>query len=238
MEQGARSAHHILDVRLPEAMQKAIAQLPAPREQQALQGVRQRIADDVRKEALALPERRFLPQSIPFYAATEAFNYFRLQFPDYSYKEAALNPTNPRDRTSDWEADIVDMFRNNSSQKEFVGRRDTAVGAALYVSTPIRVDDESCLTCHGAAENAPPELVKLYGAGNGFGWRLHDVVGAQVVSIPAHVAENRAVSAQKSMMAWLGGVFAALWALINIVVFVFHKQKEFAAVDQPTPASG
>jgi Protein of unknown function (DUF3365) len=39
---------------------------------------------------------RFLPQSIPFYAATQGFNLIRRQYPDYAYKEAALNPTNPR----------------------------------------------------------------------------------------------------------------------------------------------
>ena len=43
-------------------------------------------------------EQRFLPQTIPFYAATVTFNHLRKDYPDYTYKEAALNPTNPRDR--------------------------------------------------------------------------------------------------------------------------------------------
>src|SRR5258708_21698762 len=40
----------------------------------------------------------FLPQTVPAVAATEAFNSLRQKYPAYSYKEATLNPTNPRDR--------------------------------------------------------------------------------------------------------------------------------------------
>ena len=57
----------------------------------------------------------FLPQSVPAYAATEQFNDLRKKYPDYSYKEATLNPTNPRDRATDWEADVVKQFRNGQA---------------------------------------------------------------------------------------------------------------------------
>jgi protein-histidine pros-kinase len=40
----------------------------------------------------------FLPQTVPAYAATEMFSEMRKRHPDYGYKEATLNPTNPRDR--------------------------------------------------------------------------------------------------------------------------------------------
>ena len=215
LEQADSSIDHVLNVHIPEAMKKAIAQLPTIREQRALQGAGDQIVEGARQEKADLPEREFLPQSIPFYAATEAFNYFRQQYPDYAYKEAALNPTNPRDRTSDWEMDVVNMFQNDPGKKEFVGRRDTPGGPELYVSAPIRVDDKSCLICHGVAGSAPPELVKLYGANNGFGWKLNDVVGAQIVGVPAQVAQNRVLTAQKTIMLWLACVFAVLWALIN-----------------------
>jgi hypothetical protein len=221
------SIDQVLNVHVPEAMKKAIAQLPTLREQRALQGAEERIVEAAQQEKHDLPEREFLPQSIPFYAATEAFNYFRRQYPDYTYKEAALNPTNPRDRTSDWEMDVVDIFRNDPSKKEFVGRRDTPAGPELFISAPIRADDKSCLICHGAAQSAPPELVKLYGPNNGFGWKLDDVIGAQIVGVPARVAQNRVMAAQSAIMIWLAGVFAVLWALVNGLVYVFYKRNEF-----------
>jgi len=45
---------------------------------------------------------RFLPQSVPAFAATEVFNDLRKKYPDFAYKEAVLNPTNPRDHATDW----------------------------------------------------------------------------------------------------------------------------------------
>src|SRR5262245_22399422 len=48
-------------------------------------------------------EKEFLPQTVPAYAATEALNEVRKKYPDYSYKEATLNPTNPRNRAVEWE---------------------------------------------------------------------------------------------------------------------------------------
>ena len=38
----------------------------------------------------------FLPQSVPAYSATEVFNDLRKKHSEYGYKEAVLNPTNPR----------------------------------------------------------------------------------------------------------------------------------------------
>src|SRR5580704_1846841 len=57
-------------------------------------------------------QRSFLAQTVPAFAATETFDYLQKQYTDYEYKEAALNPTNPRDRAVDWEADIINTFRN------------------------------------------------------------------------------------------------------------------------------
>ena len=38
---------------------------------------------------------RFLPPTVPAWAAQTNLRAMAQQFPDYTYKEAALNPTNP-----------------------------------------------------------------------------------------------------------------------------------------------
>ena len=48
-----------------------------------------------------LLDTEFHPQSVPAFAATEIFAYLREKFPNYFYKEATLNPTNPRNRATD-----------------------------------------------------------------------------------------------------------------------------------------
>ncbi|HXW72504.1 MAG TPA: DUF3365 domain-containing protein [Methylocella sp.] len=220
VDQSVLNMKQVLDVQVPAVLQNAMLGFHVAKERQVLKAARQQIADIVQAQQKEAPEPRFFPQSIPFYAATEGFNYLREYYPDFSYKEAALNPTNPRDRTVDWEADVVNFFRNNPSKTEYHGHRDTPLGRSLYLSRPIRVDSESCLGCHGAAEKAPAEIVKIYGSGNGFGWKLGDVVGAQIVSLPADVALSRAAASMKTLLLWLAGIFAGLYAVINDIVFV------------------
>ncbi len=137
------------------------------------------------------------------------------------YKEAALNPTNLRDRTVEWEADVVNVFRSNAAKAEFVGRRETATGQSVFLGAPIKVDDDSCLACHGRPEDAPADLVKLYGKSNGFGWKSGEVIGAQIVSIPSDIPKARANHAVNAISALLGGVFGVLYFVFNVIAFVF-----------------
>jgi HAMP domain-containing protein len=156
----------------------------------------------------------FRPQSVPFYAATQNFLKLHERHPEYAYKEAALNPTNPRDRAMDWEADIIHEFRNAPRMTELVGERDTPMGRSLYVARPIRVDSE-CLSCHGSPNAAPATLLARYGANNGFGWDPHEVVGAQVISVPLAAAEADAARTGRGIMTAVAIALAGLLAFAN-----------------------
>jgi protein-histidine pros-kinase len=156
-------------------------------------------------------QQSFFPQTVPAYAATESFNYLRAKYPEYSYKEATLNPTNPRDRAVDWEADIIRIFRDDPGKKDFVGSRPTVAGTSWYLAQPI-VAEESCLECHSTAANAPPAMVALYGNTNGFGWKRNEVVGAQIVSVPASLPIRMAQSAFDNLLANMGVV-----ALVTLI---------------------
>ncbi|HTZ71761.1 MAG TPA: DUF3365 domain-containing protein [Acetobacteraceae bacterium] len=161
---------------------------------------------------------RFLPQTIPFWAAKTNFRALQKQFPDYSLSELATNPTNPDDRPTDWQADIIDLFRHDPSLKEFISQRDSPTGPILSVSHPIRVNDPSCLTCHSTPAAAPASMVDLYGSANGFGWKPNDVVGAEIVSVPMRVALDRAWRAFEVVMANLAGVFLLMIVLLNVLL--------------------
>ena len=160
----------------------------------------------------------FLPQSVPAYAATEQFNDLRKTYPDYSYKEATLNPTNPRDRATDWEADVVNKFRNDATKDELVGERDTPTGRALYLARPITIKDAACLACHTTAAQAPKTMVELYGQSNGFGWKLNETIGAQIVSVPSALPIQRANHTFRVFMLMLAAVFAIAFVLLNVMM--------------------
>lgn len=162
----------------------------------------------------------FLPQSVPAYSATEVLNQLAKSFPEYTYKEATLNPTNPRDRAVDWEADIVGRFRTSADQKELVGERDTPLGRTLYIARPLRITNAACLVCHDTVERAPKTLIDKYGQANGFGWKLNEVVGAQVVSVPMAVPLARAERAFSVFMASLVGIFVAIGVVLNLMLWM------------------
>src|SRR6201987_4412419 len=118
----------------------------------------------------------FLTQSGPAYSANTYFAQLQKKFPEYSYKEATLNPTNPVNRATDWEADIVEEFRKSHDKKEIVGERDTPKGRTLFIARPMAVSSMACLSCHDTAEDAPRTTVERYGSANGFCWELKDIV--------------------------------------------------------------
>ena len=161
----------------------------------------------------------FLPQSVPAYSATEVFNGLRKKFPEYAYKEATLNPTNPRNRANDWEADIVHQFRNATEMPEVVGERDTPNGKSFYIARPIQIKQESCLACHSTVDAAPKTLVDKYGPANGFGWKLNEVIGAQIVSVPTDVPIARANRAFKTFMVSLTAVFGFIFVVLNFMLW-------------------
>jgi len=160
-------------------------------------------------------KEKFLPQSVPAFAATEQFADLHKKFPEFSYKEATLNPTNPRDRATDWEADVVNVFRNTPEHKELIGERETPTGRSLYLARPIQITNGACLVCHSTIEVAPKTMVDLYGSANGFGWKMNEVIGAQVVSVPMSVPVKRAAETFKTFMIALTAIFIAAFVILN-----------------------
>ena len=162
----------------------------------------------------------FHAQWVPAYAATQMFANLRQKYPAYTYKEATLNPTNPRDRAIDWEADVVNTFRNDANRVEFTGERATVDGRTLYLAHPIIVKP-SCLECHSSPAAAPRAMLAQYGTANGFGWQLHEVVGAQIVSVPTSVSSRVAESAIHALVTALVSFALISLIVLNVLLTVF-----------------
>ena len=174
----------------------------------------------------------FLPQSVPAYSANEYFKQLRVKFPDYSYREATLNPTNPANRANDWEADIVHYFQQNPERKEMVGVRDTPNGRVLYIARPMPIKDPRCLLCHDTPQMAPRTLIERYGSDNGFGWKVNDILTAQIVSAPMQLPVQRANTALAGFMLSLAAVFAIIFVSLNamLVLLVVRPVNQLAKV--------
>jgi HAMP domain-containing protein len=160
----------------------------------------------------------FLPETIPFSAATVTFRMMRTSYPDYDLRESALNPTNLDDRAADWEADLITYFRNNPSQSQHVGERPTPTGQVLYFATPI-VAGAGCMPCHSLPSIAPKAMIKHYGPDHGFGWKVNDIVGAQIVSVPMSVPIKMADDGFRNLLFTLGAIFLLTIVLIDLAMY-------------------
>ena len=162
---------------------------------------------------------RFLPQAIPFYAVNKTFQYLHSSYPNYSLRETALNPINLDNRAADWEGDLIHSFRDHPGRTERVGERNTVVGPMLYVAQAM-VNDSSCLQCHGEPETAPQAMVRYYGSDHGYQWKVNEVSGAQIVSVPMSVPIAMARRGFRNLVILLGGIFLLAIFLIDLAMYV------------------
>jgi protein-histidine pros-kinase len=171
------------------------------------------------KPLLAQEKKKFLPQTVPAYSANRYISELQKTNPDYSYKEATLNPTNLSNRATDWEVDVVTWFKNHNDQQEFIGERDNnAAGRMLYMSKPIKITNPSCLGCHSTPAQAPKMLIEAYGDTNGFGWKMDEIIGAQIVSVPMSLPLQRAEKTFYSFLISIISVFIVIGILLNILL--------------------
>jgi len=180
--------------------------------------VRGYTVDEIRPLLAEQMKKDFLPQTVPAYAATRSFNKMRENHPEYAYKEATLNPTNPQNRPVAWEEDIIKEFRNHADRGEIIGVRPTPTGDSLFLARPIQIKNAGCLTCHSTVDAAPKTLLARYGNANGFGWQLNEVVGAQIVSVPMSVPFDVARQTFNTFMTSLIAVFVALIVILNVML--------------------
>jgi HAMP domain-containing protein len=165
-------------------------------------------------------ESAFIPETVPAFSATEVFQKLRKNeaYRNFFYKEATLNPTNLRDKVDNFETTLVEQFRNEPATKELSGFRDLPGGRIFYIARPLAVKKDSCLRCHSTPDRAPKSQLATYGSDNGFGWKLGEIIAAQVISVPAEEILDNAQDALKIIMGVLLGVFGAILLTINYLL--------------------
>jgi HAMP domain-containing protein len=173
---------------------------------------------------------QFLPQTVPSFSAQTAFRNFRDYYPQFFYKEAALNPTNPADLARDWERDLIEKLRGNPELEKDVSIRTTDSGQQYTVTYPLVIKSENCLACHSTPDKAPPSMVALYGNKNGFGWKLKETIGAQIISVPMNVADTKVWRNLALFVGISSAIFLVLLILLNILLnrYVISPVKRMA----------
>jgi methyl-accepting chemotaxis protein len=182
-----------------------------------MNSVRDYTSNQIKPELDDRLEKEFLPQTVPAYSATEVFQNLRQKenYQQFFYKEATLNPTNPRDQADDFETEIIEKFRSSAVGKSVEGFRKVDNQEVFYIARPLQISKSSCLECHSTPDVAPVSMIKRYGKQGGFNWKLNEVVGSQIVSVPASTVIESAHHAFILTMSIVLGIFASVILLIN-----------------------
>jgi methyl-accepting chemotaxis protein len=192
---------------------------------ETMNSVREYTSSRVRPELIERLKTEFLPETVPAYSAREVFEELRKQ-PDYQnfyYKEATLNPTNPRDQADEFETKLVQQFREQDNLNELRGFRSLPTGEIFYIAHPLKVSKPSCLECHGSVSQAPQSLIERYGQENGFNWKLNEIVGAQMVSVPASEIHQLTQQALKVTMGFVIAVLTTMIATMILINFSLQR---------------
>jgi protein-histidine pros-kinase len=199
-----------------EALEQLQSQIDVLRAQ-AL-AVRRYTSEEIQPLLADLSDVQFLPQTVPSFSAQTAFRNFRDTYPQFFYKEAALNPTNPADMARDWEHELIEKLRSNPDLQKDVSFRTIGNVPHYTASYPLTIRNESCLACHSTPDKAPPSMIALYGNKNGFGWKLNEIIGAQIISVPMNVAQARVWNNVALFVGISSAIFLVLLVLLNVLL--------------------
>ncbi len=162
----------------------------------------------------------FVPETIPSYAVREVFENLRKneEYKDFFYKDANLYPTNLRDKADIFETKLIERFRNEPGLKNLSGFRDSFDEKLFYSARPFSLTNPTCLRCHSTPEAAPKSHLASYGSENGFGWKLNEILGTQIIYVPASTVFEDAKRASVSFINLFIGIFAIVLLLINYLL--------------------
>lgn len=171
--------------------------------------------DHVLPQLSKLPADSFHEETVPSFAAQTVFRALTGQTRGYTYREPALNPTSPNDRASAFEIDLIRQFRDKDELAELTGVHDSGTERLFYVAKPMRIVNPACLGCHDTPERAPPAMLARYGSANGFGWKLNEVIGIQLLTVPVTRQFSGLVTLTASLAGGMLLVFALCYAALS-----------------------
>ncbi len=193
----------------------------------------ERIRPHLAEELATAPQ--FVSETVPAFSARQVFTNFRAsdEYRHFEYKEATLEPTNPENTADDFERGLVERFRVEENLVHLTGFRDSPDGQLFYTARPIKITDASCLDCHSTPDIAPASLLATYGDQGGFGWSLGDIVGAQMVYVPA---EEVLASGERSAL-MVTGIFLAVFFLAMLLINLLLQRNVVSPLGQLAAAA-
>ncbi len=154
---------------------------------------------------------------------------FSPEYFDYYYKECAVNARNPENEADTYEAAFI---AETNRDKSIVFRSEIIE----YDQKPFMVYirrgetmDASCIRCHGKPEEAPGDMIKVYGKTSGFEKTIGSVISAVSIRLPLQAAYNETSEFVKTLSELLILEFFILFSVIYFIFkfIIFNQLNEF-----------
>lgn len=165
-------------------------------------------------------EERFYPEIMSgFVMARNVADRFKQTQPGYTIKNATVDPLWPESKADAQELKVISELKASKAKKT-TGVMIKKGQEYYYEARPMTVR-EKCLRCHGDPNDAPKDQIMIYGAENGYNWKIGDVVSAMFIYVPV----SDALAAAKISAVKLVGMGAAciLFSLLLIALFLGIK---------------
>ena len=170
-----------------------------------------------------MPRGQFIPELISGFTLTRGVaDEFHKKNPDYTFKQATIDPLHLDNKADKGDLEIIDTFKKDQSKTFDEGVVSRNGQPYYFFAKPIKIDSPKCLRCHGDPANAPPEQIEAYGSEHGYNWKVGDIASAYIVYVPLQKAIDQAKrSAMKLVLIGAGGILVmmlVLWMFFSMYV--------------------
>lgn len=105
------------------------------------------------------------------------------------FRRVAIGARNPDYEANEYERELIKNFQKKGTSDTWQGYRVINDEQYYLMVRPVRFN-QGCMYCHGRPEDAPAELLQLYGQ-RGFGKKLGDIAGVDFVAISVRGSVGR-----------------------------------------------
>lgn len=164
-------------------------------------------------------------QSSSFFTAS-IFKKVSEELPNFSLRQVAFNPLNPKDEPNELEAGVINFMRNSTHREysDIVNYR----GERYFVYASAVVPDGSCLRCHGQVQNMPRVIQALYKPQRDLNWEVGKVQGAVMVFVPF---ESTVLKAQLTGL-YRGLSIFGIFILLTLFILISLDRLVFKPIER------
>lgn len=139
------------------------------------------------------------------------------------YKLASDNPRNPVNKADEYEANLIRMFNEQRSRKEFRNVIDIEGKKYLYYAIPFLETKKACIRCHGKRSDAPEGLQRIYSGSGGFNEQAGKIRAIESIRAPI----NNEISAVT-----IGTSALSVFVIAALALFFYNRKLRYDVTDR------